>query len=60
MLQLTDGSGEWVYPQGTISENIIMNLQYRLPAGITCQRCVLEVLRHFVNLSMGRLKRMLI
>ena len=44
MLQLADGSGEWTYPQGTIAENMIMSLQYRLPAGITCERCILQVL----------------
>ena len=54
MLQLADGSGEWVYPQGTISENFIMNLQYRLPSGITCERCILEVLRCSIELIMER------
>jgi len=45
VLQLADGSGEWYYPKGTISENMIENLQYRLPAGVTCARCVLQVRR---------------
>ncbi len=43
VLQLADGSGKWYYPKGTISENMIENLQYRLPAGVTCARCVLQV-----------------
>ena len=45
VLQLADGSGEWYYPKGIISENMILNLQYRLPAGVTCARCVLQVRR---------------
>ena len=45
VLQLADGSGEWFYPKGAISENLVENLQYRLPATVTCARCVLQVRR---------------
>ena len=43
MLQLADGSGDWYYPEGAISENMVLNLEYRLPAGVTCARCILQV-----------------
>ena len=43
-LEKADGSGIWTYPLGPRSAPLPMyNQRYRLPAGVSCERCVLQV-----------------
>lgn len=42
-LEKADGSGIWTYPLGPRSAPLPMyNQRYRLPAGVSCERCVLQ------------------